>query len=93
MSRHRAVAGLLLLCAFAFVALAAPNAQALQGTTLFTCKAVPHEAQFEDEHCNKAKAGLDAGWAHTSIAENISTATEGTNAKPGTKQKKPRTLC
>jgi hypothetical protein len=80
MNRRRALVGLMMMCTLALCAFAAPEAQALQGTTIFTCESVKTGAEFSDEHCAN-KNGSGAGWKHAAIPENTLTATEATNAK------------
>ncbi len=72
MIRPRAAVGLLLLCALAVSAYAAPGASALQGTTAFTCEPAKGGAGFSDEHCEKA-VGSGATFKHSAIKPGVST--------------------
>jgi hypothetical protein len=79
MTVRRSTIGLMLLCGLAFFAVAAPSAMA-KGTTAFTCEPVSVGAEFEDEHCDKAKAG-GSGFKHTAIAAGVATEVSFTNEK------------
>jgi len=71
MNGRRAVIGLSLLSALVFCAFAAPNASAAaaKNTTAFTCvKVTPGSGVFEDEHCDKAKAGGE--YTHAPLTGN-----------------------
>jgi hypothetical protein len=78
---RRAVAGLSLLCAFAFCAFSAPSAFAA-GTTVFECKSTTEGATFTDAHCDvpKEPAG-GAGFIHKEVAPGTVTEIESNNEK------------
>lgn len=80
MTAQRAFAGLGLLCALIFCAIAAPSASA-QGTTAFTCEKGGGALDFSDAHCdNKVTAGTGT-FGHVIIAENLGTPIVTTNEK------------
>ncbi|HEV7562552.1 MAG TPA: hypothetical protein VGO24_03540 [Solirubrobacterales bacterium] len=86
MTGRKAIAGLCLLCALAFSALAAQNANAAtKGTTLFTCKKTGPGGGFTQAHCKASDAG-SGEYSHVAIAENTTTeitgTTEDTEGKP-----------
>jgi hypothetical protein len=78
MTGRKAIAGLCLLCALAFSALAAQNANAAtKGTTLFTCKKTGPGGGFTNAHCKASDAG-SGEYSHVAIAENTTTEITGT---------------
>jgi len=83
MTGRKAIAGLSLLCALVFCALAAPGAMALNGTTAYECKPVKAgKTGFTDEHCTKAAEPGKASFEHVLIPEG-STAVAITNNETG----------
>jgi hypothetical protein len=81
MTGRRAIAGLSLLCALAFCAIAAPSAfAATEGQTAFTCAPnTEGKGTFKDAHCDEAAAG-NGKFTHKAISEN-STGFTLTNAE------------
>jgi hypothetical protein len=83
---RRTIVGLSLLCALVFCAFAASSAQALQGTTAFTC--VPVTAgtgDFTDAHCkNGAKGDFKAEEVTAANTETVGTneKTKGPTTEP-----------
>lgn len=92
MSGRRTIAGLLLLCALALCAFAAPSASAA-GTTAFTCAPAEKGAGFEDTHCDKAVES-GAKYKHEAISPGKSTEITLTNQKTknATTEHTPSTL-
>lgn len=86
--RGRAVVGLALLCALVFSAFAASSAQAIKGTTAFTCKPEPNAGEKTkgwlagNEHCTgKEVEGKEVKFVHEKIEQDKATIFHGTNAK------------
>ncbi|HVQ57389.1 MAG TPA: hypothetical protein VMS60_00640 [Solirubrobacterales bacterium] len=78
MNGRKTTVGLCMLCALVFSAFAAQSANAITGTTAFTCKKVgPPEGQFTGSHCIATQP--DASWAHVPFASNTTTTTTANN--------------
>lgn len=87
MTGRRAILGLCVLCTFALSAVAAQNASAVTGTTLFTCNAVAEGAEttkgFKDAHCtepvgNGTTGGKQVKFEHVESAQDTTTELKGT---------------
>jgi len=83
---RRAITGLTLLCALAFLAVPAQSALALKGTTVATCKFNSGKGEFEEAHCSKEKVGGGGDYEAPEVTENAETFFEGSNSstKAGT---------
>lgn len=83
MSKRNSIIGLSVACALVITAVAAPNAFAINGRTLFTCKTVvpaPGTAGFSREHCREADAvSTEARFEHVVVPENTTTEVTGTS--------------
>lgn len=84
---RKSAAGLLLLCALALCALAAPSAMAVNGTTAFECKPVKEGATgFTDEHCTQTAEKGKASFEHVPIpaesAKNVTIINHETKTFP-----------
>ncbi len=83
---RKAIAGLCMLCALAFSAIAAQSASAVTGTTAFTCKKVTPAggtAGFKDAHCKEA-VSTNAEYEHVAIPESTTTRFLSNNITTGT---------
>jgi hypothetical protein len=82
---HRAVIGLLLLCALSFSAIAVASASAeSKGTTAFTCVKAEGGAGFSKEHCAAADAvASGAKFVHKVIPAGNPATFEATSEKTG----------
>lgn len=83
MTGRRAAVGLVLLCAFAFSAIAAQSASAepAKNTTAFTCVENGGQKDFEDAHCDKKVIAGQGKFGHVPIPLNQTTEITVTNAK------------
>jgi hypothetical protein len=80
MTGRRAAAGLSLLCALAFCALAAPEAPAA-GTTAFTCEQGGGALDFSDAHCDSKVANGTGKYGHVMVMEKLGTSVVTSNEK------------
>jgi hypothetical protein len=78
---RRAVAGLSLLSALLFCAIAAQSASAAKATntTMFTCKEGGGDKDFEDAHCDKKVSPNTGKFGHVKVANDVTTEIAATN--------------
>lgn len=81
MHARKTIIGVCLLCAFAFSAVAAQSAFAIEGTTAFTCASTPGTGTFPTDHCKPVESGTGTAFSHVAIAQDTTTEITGTNAK------------
>jgi hypothetical protein len=82
MSGHKTIVGILLLCAVAVLAFAAPSALAT-GTTAFTCAEGGGEKDFTDAHCTSSTKAGEGKFGHIAIANGTPTELTLSNEKTG----------
>jgi hypothetical protein len=82
---RRATAGLSLLCALLFCALAAQSASAAKAanTTAFTCVKGGGEQDFKDAHCDQFVGSKKGEFGHVAIANDTTTEIELNNETTG----------
>lgn len=73
MNGCRAIIVLVLLCALALCAFAAPSAVAAKGTTAFTCVKGAGAGDFSDPDCEKGVKAGTGGYGHVEIEDQTET--------------------
>lgn len=73
MNGYRAVIALVLLCALALCAFAAPSAVAAKGTTAFTCVKGGGAGDFSDPDCAKGVKAGTGNYGHVEIEDQLDT--------------------